>query len=59
MDPLVFILLLIRVLGCLGHLALALSYAGVLDRWINRAVFVVGNLALALAEALDKLTTAP
>jgi hypothetical protein len=50
-DPFALITALVRILGCLGHLAMALSYAGVLGPWAKAAA----SMALSLAEALDRL----
>ena len=51
MDLLAFFLVTARVLGCLGHFAMALSYAGVLGPWATAPAAMV----LALAEALGRL----
>lgn len=51
MDFFAWFEILARVLGCFGHLALALSYAGVLGPWATAAA----SMALAVAEALGLL----
>ena len=55
MVPLV-LLIARRVLLCLGHSALALSYSGVLAPWAERWASAMGSATLMLAEALDVAT---